>query len=145
MGRLQPIRGFGFVVPERRACEMQDIYIAAANPPMQCRRSRLVRIERQSERGPKEHCRILERAHGTIVGASRLIRRRRSLVPFDRRGQPSADRRPVVVGGTGRHGGRRNHPLADPTRGAVGHVVEVLANINEPGVDTQIIIRNTHP
>src|SRR5258705_13804560 len=27
------------------------------------------------------------------------------------------------------------------TRAAVGHVVEVLGNINEPGVDTQIIIR----
>jgi ribonuclease R len=31
-----------------------------------------------------------------------------------------------------------------PTRGPVGHVVEVLGRIEEPGVDTQIIIRKHH-
>ncbi|HKC55249.1 MAG TPA: ribonuclease R family protein, partial [Vicinamibacterales bacterium] len=144
-GRLQANpAGFGFVVPED--VEREDIYIAAANLTEAMHGDRvLVRVERQTPRGFEGAIvRILERAHDTVVGryetdAGGLA----YVVPFDRRitadihipsGQSSsADANDMVVVQLTRW------PTA--TRGAVGRVVEVLGNINEPGVDTQIIIR----
>src|SRR6185295_4209722 len=88
--------------------------------------------------------RIVERAHDTLVGrfetdAAGLA----YVVPFDRRitsdihvpsGQAgAAEPNDMVVVQITRW------PTA--TRGPVGRVAEVLGNIDEPGVDTQIIIR----
>ncbi|HXD20147.1 MAG TPA: ribonuclease R [Vicinamibacterales bacterium] len=144
-GRLQANpAGFGFVVPED--AEREDIYIAAANLTEAMHGDRvLVRIERQTPRGLEGAIvRILERAHDTVVGryetdAGGLA----YVVPFDRRitadihipsGQSaSAEANDMVVVQLTRW------PTA--ARGAVGRIVEVLGNINEPGVDTQIIIR----
>ncbi len=147
-GRLQVNpAGFGFVVPDdAEPGERKDIYIAAANLTEAMHGDRvLVRVERQTPRGLEGRIvRILERAHDTVVGrfehdAGGLA----YVVPFDRRitadlhvpsGQSSsAEPNDMVVVQITRW------PTA--TRGAVGHVVEVLGNINEPGVDTQIIIR----
>src|SRR5882672_8526509 len=157
-GRLQTNpAGFGFVVPEhdsgpapseRRESrgERKDIYIAAANLTEAMHGDRvLVRVERQTPRGLEGRIvRILERAQDAVVGrfehdAGGLA----YVVPFDRRitadlhvpsGQSSSaepnDMGVVQI---------TRWPTA--TRGAVGHVVEVLGNVNEPGVDTQIIIR----
>jgi ribonuclease R len=147
-GRLQVNpAGFGFVVPDdAKPGERNDIYIAAANLTEAMHGDRvLVRVERQTPRGLEGRIvRILERAHDTVVG--RLERDAGGLtyvVPFDRRitadihvpsGQSSsAEPNDMVLVQITRW------PTA--TRGAVGHVVEVLGNINEPGVDTQIIIR----
>ena len=148
-GRLQTNpAGFGFVVPElaEPGEKPQDIYIAAANLTEAMHGDRvLVRIERQSERGPEGRIvRIVERAHGTIVGRFENDPSGAGhVVPFDRRvttevqilsgRSSSAEPDDMVVVEITRW------PTA--TRGAVGHVVEVLGNINEPGVDTQIIIR----
>jgi len=144
-GRLQANpAGFGFVVPED--AEREDIYIAAANLTEAMHGDRvLVRIERQTPRGLEGAIvRILERAHDTVVGryetdAGGLA----YVVPFDRRitadihipsGQSaSAEANDMVVVQLTRW------PTA--ARGAVGRIVEVLGNLNEPGVDTQIIIR----
>ena len=147
-GRLQANpAGFGFVVPDdAEPGERNDIYIAAANLTEAMHGDRvLVRVERQTPRGLEGRIvRILERAHDTVVGrfehdAGGLA----YVVPFDRRitadihvpsGQSSsAEPNDMVVVQITRW------PTA--TRGAVGHVVEVLGNVNEPGVDTQIIIR----
>ncbi len=156
-GRLQANpAGFGFVVPEHaEPGERQDIYISASNLTEAMHGDRvLVRIERQSERGPEGRIiRILERAHDTIVGRYETDAVGIGyVVPFDRRitadvqvpsGQSSsAEPGDMVVVEITRW------PTA--TRGPVGRVVEVLGNINEPGVDTQIIIRkhnipDTHP
>jgi ribonuclease R len=143
--------GFGFVAPEHAEPgeKPQDIYIAAANLIEAMHGDRvLVRIERQSERGPEGRIvRIIERAHGTIVGRFETDPSGPSgvghVVPFDRRvttevqipsgRSSSAEPGDMVVVEITRW------PTA--SRGAVGHVVEVLGNINEPGVDTQIIIR----
>jgi len=147
-GRLQVNpAGFGFVVPDAaEPGERNDIYIAAANLTEAMHGDRvLVRVERQTPRGLEGRVvRIIERAHDTVVGrfetdAAGLA----YVVPFDRRitadvhvpsGQSSsAEANDMVVVQLTRW------PTA--TRGAVGRVVEVLGNVNEPGVDTQIIIR----
>jgi ribonuclease R len=147
--------GFGFVVPDmeaprapsqRSASGRVDVYVAAANLTEAMHGDRvLVRIERETPRGLEGRIiRIIKRAHDTIVGrfetdAGDLA----YVIPFDRRikadihvptGQTSAaePNDMVVVQIT-------RWPTA--TRGPVGRVVEVLGNVNEPGVDTQIIIR----
>src|SRR5436190_12568605 len=144
--------GYGFVVPDDDGLapgergERRDIYIAAANLTEAMHGDRvLVRVERQTPRGREGTIvRILERAHDTVVGrfetdAGGLA----YVVPFDRRltadihipsGQSSsAEPNDMVVVQITRW------PTA--TRGPVGRVVEVLGNINGPGVDTQIIMR----
>jgi ribonuclease R len=147
-GRLQTNpSGFGFVVPDDTELgDRRDIYIAASNLAEAMHGDRvLVRVERQTPRGLEGRVvRIIERAHDAIVGrfesdAAGLA----YVVPFDRRitadihvpsGQASsAEPNDMVVVQITRW------PTA--TRGPVGRVVEVLGNIDEPGVDTQIIIR----
>ena len=147
-GRLQTNPGgFGFVAPDDAAPgERSDIYIAATNLSEAMHGDRVVvRVERQTPRGLEGRIvRIIERAHDTIVGrfetdAAGLA----YVVPFDRRitadihvpseqGGAAESNDMVVVQIT-------RWPTA--TRGPIGRVVEVLGNIDEPGVDTQIIIR----
>ena len=164
VGRLQiNPGGFGFVVPEHTdpstragasrsgssdatAQGRQDIYIAASNVTEAMHGDRVVtRIERQSERGPEGRIiRILQRSQETIVGRFEVDASDLGyVVPFDRRvltdihvptGQwSSAEPGEMVVVEISRW------PTA--TRGPIGRVVEVLGRIEEPGVDTQIIIR----
>ncbi len=140
--------GFGFVVPEQpEAGEGRtDIYIAAANLSEAMHGDRVVaRVERHTERGAEGRIiRILERSQATIVGRFEVDDAGLGyLVPFDRRvltdvhvptGQSSsAERGEMVVVEITRW------PTA--TRGPVGRVIEVLGRIDEPGVDTKIIIR----
>ena len=140
--------GFGFVVPDQSEPDhgRKDIYIAAANLSEAMHGDRVVvRIERHTERGPEGRIiRILERSQASIVGRYEIDAAGLGyVVPFDRRvltdvhiptGQSSSAEpgEMVVVEIT-------RWPTA--TRGPVGRVVEVLGRIDEPGVDTQIIIR----
>ena len=147
-GRLQTNPGgFGFVAPDdAEPGEKRDIYIAVANLSEAMHGDRvLVRVERQTPRGLEGRIvRIIERAHDTIVGrfeadAAGLA----YVVPFDRR--ITAD----VQVPSGQRGAAEPNDMVvvqitrwpTATRGPVGRVVEVLGNIDEPGVDTQIIIR----
>ena len=149
VGRLQTNPGgFGFVVPDHAepGQERQDIYIAASNVTEAMHGDRVVaRIERQSERGPEGRIiRILERSQETIVGRFEVDASDLGyVVPFDHRvltdvhvptGQWSSSEpgEMVLVEIT-------RWPTA--TRGPVGRVIEVIGRIDEPGVDTQIIIR----
>jgi ribonuclease R len=139
--------GFGFVVPENvERGERQDIYIAAANLTEAMHGDRVVaRIERQTEKGPEgKIVRILERSQASLVGRFELDSSGLGyVVPFDKRivtdvhvptGQSlSAEPGEMVLVEITR--------WPTPTRGPVGRVIEVLGDINEPGVDTQIIIR----
>ena len=139
--------GFGFVVPQDvDPQDRVDIYIAAANIAEAMHGDRvLARVERETPRGLEGRIiRVVRRAQDTVVGrfdtdANDLA----YVIPFDRRikadiqvptGQSSAaePNDMVVVQIT-------RWPTA--TRGPAGRVVEVLGNVNEPGVDTQIIIR----
>ena len=164
VGRLQTNpAGYGFVVPEhpvdgaadtaaaretrgRSQSRSRDIYIAAANLTEAMHGDRVVaRIERQSEKGPEGRIiRVLERSQSNVVGRFDVDDSGLGyVVPFDRRvltdvhvptGQwSSAEPADIVVVEITRW------PTA--TRGPVGNVTEVLGKIDEPGVDTQIIIR----
>jgi ribonuclease R len=161
VGRLQANpSGFGFVVPEQpadgeRAAQGRsldsargtpDIFIPAAHLTEAMHGDRVVvRIERQSEKGPEGRIvRILQRSQESLVGRFEVDQAGLGyVVPFDRRvvtdvhvptGQASSAEpgEMVLVEIT-------RWPTA--TRGPVGRVVEVLGRIEEPGVDTQIIIR----
>ena len=139
--------GFGFVVPEQAPeGERQDIYIAASNLTEAMHGDRVVaRVERQTAKGLEGRIiRILERSQESIVGRFEIDEAGLGyVVPFDRRvltdvhvptGQWAAAEpgEMVLVEIT-------RWPTA--TRGPVGRVAEVLGTVDEPGVDTQIIIR----
>ena len=142
--------GFGFVVPEGQEgtprAERQDVYIAAANLTEAMHGDRVVaRVERRTDKGLEGRIiRILQRSQETLVGRYELDAGGLGyVVPFDKRvltdvhvptGQSSSAEpgEMVLVEIT-------RWPTA--TRGPVGRIVEVLGNINDPGVDTQIIIR----
>jgi ribonuclease R len=148
VGRLQTHpAGYGFVSPERGLESGADIYIAANNLNEAMHGDRVVvRIERVKEEGRVEGrvIRVLERAHSSMVGRYDLDPQGMGfVVPFDRRvlmdifvpsGQEkgAAAGEMVVVELT-------RWPTA--TRSAMGRVVDVLGNIDAPGVDTEIIIR----
>ncbi len=144
--------GFGFVVPEHgepgdgAQGRSGDIYIAAANLTEAMHGDRVVaRVERRTEKGLEGRIiKILERSQSSIVGRFDVDDSGLGyVVPFDRRvltdvhvptGQSAAAEpgEMVVVEIT-------RWPSA--TRGPIGRVTEVLGSIDEPGVDTQIIIR----
>ena len=148
VGRLQANPGgFGFVVPEHaEPGERKDIFIAPPNLAEAMHGDRVVaRVERQTEKGLEGRIiRILQRSQETVVGRFEVDESGLGyVVPFDRRiltdiqvptGQ-SASAEPgemVLVEIT-------RWPTA--SRGPVGRVAEVLGRIDQPGVDTQIIIR----
>jgi ribonuclease R len=140
-------RGFGFVVPDRPVDNVSgDIYIAGSNLNQSMHGDRVVaRIERVTDRGAEGRIlRILERGAATIVGRFESDGASSGfVVPFDRRlimdvqippgEQSSATSGDMVSAEITRW------PTA--ARGPLGRVVEVLGDIDEPGVDTEIIIR----
>jgi ribonuclease R len=140
-------RGFGFVVPDRPLEDVKgDLFIAGSNLNQAMHGDRVVaRIERVSDnRAEGRILRILERGSTTVVGRFDVDAAGRGfVVPFDRRlimdveippGE-ALDARPadmVVVEIT-------RWPTA--ARSPLGRVTEVLGDVNEPGVDNEIIIR----
>lgn len=150
VGRLQTNPGgFGFVVPEHtdtETGERKDIFIPPPNLAEAMHGDRVIaRVERRTERGLEGRIiRILQRSQETVVGRFEVDESGLGyVVPFDRRiltdihvptGQWSAAEagEMVLVEIT-------RWPTA--SRGPVGRVSEVLGRIDEPGVDTQIIIR----
>jgi ribonuclease R len=140
-------RGFGFVVPDRPLDEVSgDIYVAGSNLNQAMHGDRVVaRIERITDRGAEGRIvRILERGAGNTVGRYDVDDSGMGfVVPFDRRlimdvqippGE-SKDAEPgdmVTVEIT---------KWPTPARGPLGRVSDVLGSIDEPGVDTEIIIR----
>ncbi|HEX5108527.1 MAG TPA: ribonuclease R [Vicinamibacterales bacterium] len=142
--------GFGFVVPELAGRDEQKaLYIAAANLTEAMHGDRVVaRIERRTEKGFEGRIlKILERSQQAIVGRFEADSGGRGyVVPFDRRvladvqvssgeGISAEPGQMVVVEIT-------RWPTA--TRGPMGRIVEVLGRIDEPGVDTRIVIRKFH-
>src|SRR6266540_3239738 len=148
VGRVQTHpRGFGFVIPDKPVEGVSgDIFIAGANLNQAMHGDRVVaRIEqRREDRAEGRIVRILERGSKTIVGRFEVDDTGTGyLVPFDRRlimdvMVPNEDRNDANAG---------DMVVAEitrfptPTRSALGRVLEVLGDIEEPGVDTEIIIR----
>jgi ribonuclease R len=149
VGRLQThAAGYGFVSPERPLDSGSgDIYISSTHLNEAMHGDRVVvRIERIKDGGRAEGriIRILERANSTIVG--RYDRDENGMgyvAPFDRRVLMD------IFVPPGQEGGASPGEMViveltrwpTPTRGAIGHVAEVLGDIDAPGVDTEIIIR----
>jgi ribonuclease R len=149
VGRLQANpAGYGFVTPERPLEPSGgDIYIPNQHLDEAMHGDRVVvRIERIKEGGRAEGkiIRILERRTGSLVGRyDRDDTGMGHVVPFDRRVLMD------VFVPPGQEGGAAPGEMViveltrwpSATRGAIGHVSEVLGDINAPGVDTEIIIR----
>ena len=132
--------------PPGRRSVTGDIYIAGSNLNQAMHGDRVVarieRVTRSRRRG--RILRILERGAATIVGrfdADEIghgLRRAVRSAADDGRSDPP-----------GEEGGAKSGDMVSasitrwptPTRGAIGRVVEVLGDIDEPGVDTEIIIR----
>src|SRR5438132_18649 len=148
VGRLQTHpAGYGFVTPERPLDAGGDIYISGPllNEAMHSDRV-VVRIERIKEGGRAEGriIRILERSGAGLIG--RYDRDEAGMgyvVPFDRRVLMD------IFVPPGQQGGAKPGEMVSveitrwptSTRGAAGRVIEVLGDIDAPGVDTEIIIR----
>ena len=140
--------GIGFVMPERPIEGLKkDIFIAAHNLKEALHGDRVVaRIERYREDGRAEGriVQVLERGTTTVVGRFEVDASGLAFVaPFDKR--LTSD---IVIP---RHETRDAEPgqmvtvevtrWPTPARGPAGRVVEVLGDINDPGVDTEIILR----
>ena len=140
--------GFGFVTPERPIEGLtRDIYIAAHNLQEALHGDRVVvRIERYREDGRAEGrvVQVLERATSTVVGRYEMEPSGLGVVvPFDKRlvaevQIPKAETRGAEPGQMVTVEITR---WPSPTRGPLGRIVEILGDINDPGVDTEIILR----
>jgi len=153
VGRLQVNQGgFGFVVPEggvkgpARASRDVDVYVAAQQMGEAMHGDRVaVRVERRTPKGLEGRIvSVIERRHADVVGRFEIDREGLGyVVPFDRR------IRTDVHVPTGRWSSAESGEMVvvtitewpTPNRGPVGHVSEVLGRVEEPGVDTQVIIR----
>ena len=140
-------RGFGFVVPDRPAEGVTgDIYVAGSNLNQAMHGDRVVaRVERVTDRGAEGRIlRILERGSATIVGRFEADGSGGGfVVPFDRRLIMDVQI-PAEEQGDAKSNDMVSVAITRwPTaaRGPVGKIVEVIGDIDAPGVDTEIIIR----
>ncbi|HEY7790312.1 MAG TPA: ribonuclease R [Vicinamibacterales bacterium] len=148
VGRLETkAGGFGFVTSDRPEDLDGDLYIPSGWMGEAMHGDRVVaRVERMKEGGRAEGriIRVLERGISRIVG--RFERERSGLgfvAPFDRRILLDVQIPPGEEGGA-QPGDMVTVALTEwstGTRGATGHIEEVLGDIDAPGVDTRIIIR----
>ena len=141
-------RGFGFVTPESEGAGLKtDLFIAGSNLNQAMHGDRVVaRVERRRDptRAEGRIVRILERA------ATRMVGRFESddvgmayVVPFDRRLvmdlQIPVGESASAVSGDMVEVEITRYPTA--TRHPVGKVVDVIGQVDEPGVDTKLILR----
>ena len=145
VGRLQMhASGYGFVVPDGGA--ERDLYIAATNIKEALHGDRVVaRVEHQrGDRAEGRIIRILERANSRLVGRYEQEESGFGyVVPFDRRVLADVQ----VPKGESRNARAGEMVVVEltrwptATRPPLGQIVEVLGGLDEPGVDTRIIIR----
>ncbi len=147
-GRVQThSAGYGFVVPDQPQDGVGDIFIPGTNLNQAMHGDRvLARIERYKDgnRAEGRIVRIVERASATLVGRYDLDESGLGfVVPFDRRVTMDVHV-PAREASQARPGEMVTIEITrwpTPTRNPAGRVVEVLGDINAPGVDTKIIIR----
>lgn len=140
--------GFGFVVPERPIEGLKrDIYVAQHHLKEAMHGDRVVvRIERYREDGRAEGkiVQVLERAAATVVGRYEVDNSGLGFVaPFDKRltADIQIPRADTLAAEAGQMVTVEVTRWPTPTRGPAGRIVEVLGDINDPGVDTEIILR----
>jgi ribonuclease R len=144
-GRLQGhAGGFAFVLPD--VAGSADVFVPESHRAGAMHGDRvLARIERRRADGRSEGrvLEILERRSAEVVGQIRLERRGAVVVPFDTR--LDADVK-VAAGDTlsaadGDMVTVEIQRWPGPTGMAAGRVVEVLGRLDDPGVDTEIVLR----
>jgi ribonuclease R len=143
--------GYGFVKPEAAdLARSGDVYVPGFALKTAMHGDRVtVQAGHARADGRREGrvMRVLSRANDEVIGRFELdVSGRPCVVPYDRRlgsdvridGGETAGASPgqVVVAAV------THWPTA--TRGPVGHVVEVLGTVDDPGVDTRIVIRKHH-
>ena len=147
-GRIQVNpRGFGFVIPDREIEGFTgDLYIAGSNLNQAIHGDRVVaRVERDRDpdRAEGRIVRIIERATEKLVGRYEIDESGLGfVVPFDRRLIMDVHV-PSGASGKAKPGEMVAAQLTRwPTtsRNPIGRVTQVLGDINEPGVDTRLII-----
>jgi ribonuclease R len=139
--------GFGFVVPEAEHAGIDDVYIPSAGLAEALHGDRVVAEVDRVRDGHKPEGRIvkiLTRANALIVGRYAVDARGLGLVtPFDDRVLVDVHVAPREAG-EARPGDMVSVEVVrwpTATRGPAGRVVEVLGRLDDPGVDTKIIIR----
>jgi ribonuclease R len=149
VGRLQlHAGGYGSVIAEHpRDVAERDVFVAAPNLKEAMHGDRVAaRVERyrDGDRPEGRIVKILERANQTVVGRFDVDEAGLGFVaPFDQR------LRADVAVPLGDAGGARAGQMVTveitrwptATRGPIGRVTEVLGRIDDPGVDTTIIVR----
>ena len=139
-------RGFGFVTPDCQVepgCE--DIFVAGVNLQQAMHGDRVtVRVDRVG--GKTEGCivRVLERASDELVGCYHVDESGTGYVaPFDPRVTTPVRVLSGATGGAtpGQMVEVRIEDWPTPTSGPTGRVTEVLGTLEDPGVDTELIIR----
>ncbi len=146
VGRLQMHpAGYGFVVPDDETAD-RDLFIAPTNIKEALHGDRVVaRLEHQrGDRAEGRIIRILQRANSTLVGRFEIDDSGLGyVVPFDRRVladvQIPRDESRAAESGQMVVTELTRWPTA--TRPPAGRVIEVLGGLEDPGVDTRIIIR----
>ena len=135
-------RGFGFVTPERGG---GDVHVAGFRLGSALHGDRVaVRVEGAGDRAEGRIVEVLERANPDVVGRYEVDEAGQGRVaPFDER--VALDLRIPAGGSLGAEPGQMVAAAVDQWpaagRAAAGHVVEVLGSLDEPGVDTAIVIR----
>jgi len=140
--------GIGFVTPERPIEGLtRDIVVAAHNLQEAMHGDRVVvRIERYREDGRAEGkiVQVLERAASSIVGRFTVDDTGLAfVVPFDKRltAEVQIPRDETMGAEAGQMVTVTVTRWPTPTRGPAGRITEILGDINDPGVDTEIILR----
>src|SRR5688572_16474426 len=140
--------GFGFVAPERPVEGLtRDIYVAEHNMKEAMHGDRVVvRIERYREDGAAEGniVQVLERAATTVVGRYVVDPSGLGFVtPFDKRinADIQIPRGETLDAEPGEMVTVEITRWPTPARGPAARIIEVLGDINDPGVDTEIILR----
>ncbi len=140
--------GYAFVEPERKVEDLAgDLFVAGmhVNEAMHGDRV-LARVERRQAGGRAEGrvLRVLERRSATVVGRFDVDNAGlRYVTPFDRRLTQDVQ----IPRGDDRGAAPGEMVTVDitrwptSTRGPLGRVIEVLGDIDAPGVDLQVVIR----
>ena len=139
-------RGFGFVTPDCRVeSGSEDIFVAGVNLQQAMHGDRVtVRVDRVEGKAEGRIVRVLERANDELVGCYHVDESGAGYVAsLDPRVTTPVQVPSGTTGGAkpGQMVAVRIEDWPTPSSGPVGRITEVLGALEDPGVDTELIIR----